>query len=619
MSGIIRNRDPGSGPSGLAELFRQATTFHQQGKLDAAARCYSAIVSADSQYFDGLHMFGVLRAQQGKFDDAVGLLRQAIARNPASGPAHNNLGMTLNLMERHDEAIAPLDRAIELSPQDPLARNNLDNALQALGRHREAATLFDRAVALKPDYVEALSNLGAALHSLGRSEQAIPVLERALALNPGFTQGHINLGVVLHALDRREEAMACFDRVLALDPRNILAHEQIAGIHLEMGCFAAARGCYERALEIAPRNTRILYDIVQCGKVSADDRHLTALKSVAADGPALPDEQRILLQFALFKAYADLGQDELAFRHLRDGNTLKRRRIAYDEAADLDLFNRISAVFSPELIRSRARLGNPSEQPIFIVGMMRSGSTLVEQILASHPDAFAAGERPDFNEAYKTVRQTLELPETYPETVPLLSDEQIHQVGDEYISRIERLAAGRPALRIIDKMPGNFSAIGLIRLALPNARIIHTVRDPVDTCLSCFSKLFSDNQPFTYDLGELGRYYRAYAQLMEHWRRVLPEEAFLDVQYEELVGDFGNQVRRILDYCGLTWNAACLSFYETSRPVRTASQMQVRQPIYRSSIGRWRPDQSVLRPLLDGLGNDIEVIARGGHAGIGES
>lgn len=302
---------------------------------------------------------------------------------------------------------------------------------------------------------------------------------------------------------------------------------------------------------------------------------------------------------------------------MHDGNTLKRRRIAYDEAADLTLFDRVSAVFSPELMRSRASLGNPSERPIFIVGMMRSGSTLVEQILASHPDVFAAGERPDFNEAYRAVRRTLELRASYPDTVPLLSDAEIRRVGDEYLSRIER-AGGGAALRITDKMPGNFSAIGLIRLALPNARIIHTVRDPIDTCLSCFSTLFSDNQPFTYDLGELGRYYRAYAQLMGHWRRILPGGSFLDVQYEELVADFENQVRRILDYCGLAWSDACLSFHATDRPVRTASQVQVRRPIYRSSVGRWRPDEATLRPLLDGLGNDIEVIGRGMHAGTGE-
>ena len=618
MPGTISHRDRTRATAGPVPLFREAARLHQQGKLDEAARRYSAVLSADPLQFDALHLFGVLRAQQGRLEEAVSLLRRAIDRKPESGQAHNNLGMTLNLLKRHEEAITPLERATALDPQNPLAHNNLGNALQALGRPRPAAACFERAVALKPDYVEALSNLGAALQESGRSKEAIPLLETALALNPSFIQGHLNLGVVLHALDRSDEAMACFDRVLAADPRNVPAYGQVAGIYLEMGRFAEARRYYERALEIEPRNARVLYGIVQSGTVGADDPHLATLESLAKDAPALPEDQRISLHFALGKAYADLGRHEAAFRHLQEGNASKRRRIDYDEAVDLGLFGRIRAVFSAGLMESRARLGNPSARPIFILGMMRSGSTLVEQILAAHPQVFAAGERPYFDEAYKAARTTLVAPATYPETVPLFSGEQFRQLGDEYLARLEALTAGRSALRITDKMPGNFTAIGLIRLALPNARVIHTIRDPVDTCLSCFSKLFSDVQPFTYDLGELGRYYRAYARLMQHWRRVLPEAAFLDVHYEELVADFENQARRILDYCGLGWNDACLSFYEADRRVKTASQVQVRQPIYRSSVGRWRPDDAALQPLIDGLGNDIMVIGRGGDAGTGE-
>ena len=407
MSGTIRDR--GSGPAGLANLFRESASFHQKGELDEAARRYGAILSADPRNFDALHLFGVLRAQQGKFDEAVNLLRRAVTSNPASGPAHNNLGMTLNLMERCEEAVAPLKQAIALNPQDPLAHNNLGNALQALGRHRQAAACFERAVALNPDYIEALSNLGAAAHSLGRSEEAIPLLERALALSPGFAQAHLNLGVALHALERRDEAMACFDRVLTTDPLNLLAFSHIGAIHMESGRVAEARSWFDRALEIEPRNARLLYDLVQSGKVRTDGPHLAALEALAKDAAALPEDQRIWLHFGLGKAYTDLGQDERAFRYFQEGCILKRRRIAYDEAADLTLFDRIRGVFSEELMRSRASLGNPSERPIFIVGMMRSGSTLIEQILASHPDVFAVGERPDFNEAYKAVRRTLEV------------------------------------------------------------------------------------------------------------------------------------------------------------------------------------------------------------------
>jgi len=591
-----------SGNTNSIELFREAATLHQQGKLDDAADRYAAVLSTEPCHFAALHRLGVLRAQQGKLAEAEALLRRAIDCNPSSGSAHSNLGMTLNLLERHQEAIPLLKRAIALDPEAPLAHNNLGNALQALGQDQAAAACFEQAVALKPDYVEALSNLGIALHTLGHHDTAIDLLERALALSPDFVPAHLNLGIVLHALERREEATARFERALSADPRSILACRHLGGLHLEAGRFADARRCYKRALEIQPRNAEVLYDLVQCGRVGADDPHLPTLKSLAGNAEALPDYQRVRMHFALGKAYADLGRNEQSFRHYRDGNALARRRIVYKEAAELGQFDRIRAAFSAELMRNRTGEGNPSERPIFIVGMMRSGSSLVEQILASHPHVFGAGERRDFNEAYWTVRRNLELPGTYPDTVPLLSGEQLRRIGDEYLRRIEASAAARIAARITDKMLSNFSAIGLIRLALPNARIIHTARDPIDTCLSCFSTLFTDNQPFAYDLGELGRYYRAYAELMKHWRQVLPEGAFLDVRYEELVADFGNQVRRMLDYCGLQWNDACLSFYTTRRPVATASWVQVRQPIYTTSAGRWRPDEPLLRPLLEGLG-----------------
>lgn len=619
------NRGEATAPGPVARLFGDAAALHQNGRLDEAARRYQAILLADASHFDALHLFGVLRAQQGQLAEAANLLRRAIECNPVSGPAHNNLGMTLNLLKRHEDAVAPLERAVALDRRNAVAHNNLGVALQALGRVQPAAACFERAVGLRPDYVEALNNFGAALQSLGRGDEAIPVLEKALALNPGFTDAALNLGAALHALDRQSEAMACFDRVLAADPRNVAVLGQIGAIHLETGRFADARACYERALEIEPGNARVLFDLVQCGKVRADDPHLAVLEGLARNPAALAEDHRIRLHFALGKAYGDLGRNEPAFQHLREGNALKRRRTVYNEGDDLRLFERIRTVFSADLVRRRASCGNPSDRPVFILGMMRSGSTLVEQILASHPRVFAAGERRDLDAAYRAVRPTLASTASYPETIPLLTGEQLRQLGDGYLARLGAAAAGAAADRITDKMPGNFSAIGLIRLALPNARIIHTVRDPIDTCLSCFSKLFSDDQPFAYDLGELGRCYRAYQALMEHWHAILPKDAVLDVRYEDLVADFERQARRIVGYCGLEWNDACLAFHKTDRPVRTASQVQVRQPLYQSSVGRWRPDAEILRPLLDGLGIDAlgigetpGVTGRSGHAGIGE-
>jgi hypothetical protein len=248
------------------------------------------------------------------------------------------------------------------------------------------------------------------------------------------------------------------------------------------------------------------------------------------------------------------------------------------------------------------RVGDPSPLPIFILGMPRSGTSLVEQILASHPKVKALGERVTFNEAIAELCGTTTIPPWLPQRAARWSDAELNRLGALYIKAISRgVPAG--ATRITDKLPSNFRFAGLIHAALPNARIIHTCRDPVDTCLSIFSILFSGHsQLYSYDLSELGRYYRAYQKVMAHWRNVLPPGVMLEVQYEEVVDDLEQQARQIVSHCGLEWDDACLEFYKAERPVRTISHAQVRQPIYRSSVGRPRPPRNLLLPLLEGLG-----------------
>jgi Sulfotransferase family len=291
-----------------------------------------------------------------------------------------------------------------------------------------------------------------------------------------------------------------------------------------------------------------------------------------------------------------LGKPENAFGQLLAGNALKRRQLTYNEAKALGAMNHAQAVFTSEYIRTRPNTGNPSSVPVFIVGMPRSGSTLVEQILASHSQVFGGGELRHFRRAVEGIRterggSTL---------VSAMTDGDFRDLGARYLAEIERLAPG--AARITDKMPGNFNLAGLIHLALPNASIIHTVRDPVDTCISCFSKLFGEGElTYTYDLAELGRYYRHYQALMAHWHHVLPPGRILDVHYEDVVADLEGQARRIIAHCGLEWDAHCLAFHRTERPVRTASATQVRQPIYNSAIGRWRVHKPLIGALLAGL------------------
>jgi hypothetical protein len=334
------------------------------------------------------------------------------------------------------------------------------------------------------------------------------------------------------------------------------------------------------------------------------------MEALAEDSRSLPVKDQVSLHFALANAYEDLGRYASAFRQLLAGNALQRQQIAYHEGATVGLFGRIRAVFDSELMRTHQNVGARSSKPVFIVGMPRSGTTLVEQILASHPQVFGAGELTTFADAVVSIGAVETWSEAFPQGCLTWLPARLRQLGARYLAQVERLAPD--AARITDKMPWNYLHLGLIHLALPDAAIIHVVRNPLDTCVSCFSKLFAGGNDYSYDLAELGRYYRHYQALMAHWRDVLPPGSVLDVHYEDVVADLEGQARRIVAYCGLEWDARCVAFHQTERPVRTASMAEVRRPIYTSSVSRWRRYEALLGPLLAEIAPSVPSKAPGG-------
>ena len=387
------------------------------------------------------------------------------------------------------------------------------------------------------------------------------------------------------ALYQSRHAIASCQQALNIDPEHIGARNNLGFAPRAIGRIEQAIDLFKKTIAASPRTAaRLYYNLASSKRIAASDPDFAAMKRLAKDVGAFELEDQIGLHFALGKAYADVGDHARAFKELAKGNTLKRRQfMGYDEAKVSRRFERISEAFSAGLLRQKAGAGNRSPVPVFIVGMPRSGTSLVEQILASHPKVFGAGERYELGDLADAIEGKNGA--EFPEAVAGMSSAELNALGTNYVTAMRALAPD--AARIIDKMPGNFFNAGLLHLALPNARIIHTRRDPRNTALSCFSILFALGHAYTYDLGELGRYIAAYQRLMEHWRQVLPDGAMLEVQYEELVGDLETEARRIVEFCGLGWDAACLSFYKTERPVRTASVIQVRQPIYPSSVGRW--------------------------------
>lgn len=357
---------------------------------------------------------------------------------------------------------------------------------------------------------------------------------------------------------------------------------------------------YDRAIEIRPDYAEVYLNRSEIKTFHSGDADLRVLESLAGSD-SLPANKKMYVNFALAKAFEDSGDYNRAFENLRRGNTLKRGQIDYEETRIIELFRRLAAVFNKGLFERFQGEGDPSSVPVFVLGMPRSGSSLIEQILASHPQVHGAGELGGLDRLAGSASKVGHQQVGYPECVSCLDGETLRQMARSYLGHLPAIGDGK--VRITDKAPGNCMHIGLIRLILPNAKIIHTTRHPIDTCVSCYSKLFTAGQHFSYDLAELGRYYRYYNELMTHWQSVLPPDAILDVRYENVVNDLVGQARRLIDFCGLPWDDRCIDFHNSNRPVKTASAVQIRKPLFRSSLQRWRRYEAGLAPLLHELGD----------------
>lgn len=544
-------------------------------------------------YEAALLVLGRVLSALNRYQEAGVCWLAAITLDPAQAALYTGLGTALAMTKQREAAISVFGRALLLEPNHADAHYGLGNSLAAAGRNSEAASHLRSAVELAPGSDAACNNLGIALQALGRLEPSIRAYHGAIRLQPASIEAYNNLGSALQALDRTEEASRCYRRALTLNPGYADAHYNRGTCLLESGHLDDAREAFAKAIELAPTRGVFHRMLAESTRIEENSLHFRRMETLASHLDELSDNDRMELHFALGKVYGDNARHQDAFHHLLAGNRLKRATFTYDEAAKLEALRRLPAIFTAERLAAGAEIGNPSRLPIFVVGMPRSGTTLIEQILASHPKAFGAGELLDLEQL------TDDLPQGNGPAFSAISPEALRRLAAIYLDRLRSRAP--LAERIVDKLPGNFERIGLIRLALPGARIIHVRRDPVDSCLSCFSKLFTDEQLFAYELTELGRYYRAYDALMAHWRRVVPAEVMLEVRYEDLVADMEGQTRRILAHCGLDWSASCLAFHRTDRVVRTASVAQVRQPIYRSSVSRWHVFGDLAQPLIDAL------------------
>lgn len=460
------------------------------------------------------------------------------------------------------------------------------------GQIEEAEQLYGQVLRVKPNHVAALRLRGAARLEMQQPAIAAPMLQRSVELDPNDPEAHSNLGVALRILGRAEDAIACYRRAVDLKADHADALNNLADALTIVGRQDEALDAAHRALEANPRLPIAYYTLSKIKRFEREDADLEAMQRLADEADALPPARTIHLWFALGKALMDIEEHDRALDCLEKGNHLKRAEIRYDLADERSQFERIQAIFDRQRL-ARNDGGDPSDVPVFIVGMPRSGTTLVEQILASHPAVHGAGE---LRLLSALTAQEVDLGTG---AVGDLSPARCTQLGRAYAVELRRRAPS--AQRITDKMPVNFRGLGMIHLMLPNARIIHCRRHPADTGLSCYQTLFRGGHGWSYDLAEIGGYYGLYTRLMDHWRRAMPDR-IIEVDYEALVEHTEDESRRLVEACGLDWHDDCLRFHEIDRPVHTASNGQVRQPVYNTSVHRWKQVAHRLEPLLDALG-----------------
>ncbi|RKP51906.1 tetratricopeptide repeat-containing sulfotransferase family protein [Pararobbsia silviterrae] len=568
--------------------------LQEAGKYDASRECLERVVALQPDSHDAWNNLANTCRRMERFDLAESHYRRAIALNPSYAVAHSNLAYLLSTQGHAEAAAALARRAIELNPKFIDAYLNLVD-VEISRRHYEAALrVLDELRAFAPEHPAALISCAKALRHVERNEEALTFARQAVALMPQSADGHCTLATVLQSLGHTEEALAEFAKAAQL-PGAVAADALLgrATLLLEAGRKDEALAAFDHARQAFPDSAPILAGRAEAHLFHEGDPDFAALEAVLGEGErrGLPD--RIAVHFALGKAYLDTKDSARAFVHLNEGNRLKRSTFAYDVAAAGEWMARVAEAFPAERFAQWQGLGVASDMPVFVLGMPRSGTTLIEQIVSSHPSVTGAGE-------LSALAHVIEANGTFPDIVGQLTPERLAALGGEYLRRVTPLAKGRPHL--VDKMPANFFYAGLIALMLPGARIIHTRRNAVDTCLSCYTKLFGGDQSFAYNLTELGTFYGHYERLMTHWRVVLPADRFIEVDYEAVVDDLEGEARRLIAFLGLPWDDACLKFHENQRVVRTASVNQVRQPIYRSAKGRWRAHADQLGDLLAALG-----------------
>ena len=607
-----------------AELLRRSPAMAAEQALE--------ILQAVPGHPGALTLRGMALAALNQGDEAIVVLRDAVRRDPDYAPAWRTLAEQLLLQGDNAGADQAQAHAIRTSVNDPrlreaavaLCKNDLPTAERLLknhlkqhptdvsairmlaelagriGRYPDAENLLRRAIELAPGFVAAKFNLAMLLYRSGESQDALVELEKLLAEDPDNPAYRNLMAVVLTRGGELKDALGHFEKALERQPEQTKIWLSYGHTLKSLGRQADGIAAYRRAIAIEPGLGVAWWSLANLKTVKFDQDDIAAMTAILEE-QQLTDEDRLNLHFALAKALEDAGQDEAAIANYHEGNRLRLGLQPWDRTKVARKVDRAISLFTADFLAERAGQGCPDRDPIFVLGMPRAGSTLVEQILASHPEIEGTHELPDIQMLATRMARDDDL---YPEVMGGFTAERLAALGADYLERTRRhRRQGRP--RFIDKMPNNWQHVGLIRLILPNARIVDPRRHPLAACVANYRQHFARGQDFSYSLEDMAHYYRDYVRLMAHFDAIAPGSVHR-VRYERMVEDTEGEVRRLLDFVGVPFDPACLAFHETERAVRTASSEQVRQPIFREGLDTWRKFDRWLGPAREILAREIE-------------
>jgi tetratricopeptide (TPR) repeat protein len=584
---------PAMAPVGHVELVRTGMAQLQAGQLDTAEHYFQQALSLapnDAGIYNLLGMVALFREQ---FAEAAKQFQKAIARNGKEPEYYNHLAHALRGQSKFEDALKALEKAIALDRGCFEAHHNLGNLLEELGRNNASLAAYQTALKLRPHDLESMQEMGELLLDMDRLQEAEANFRLLLAHYPQDAKAHCGLGDALVEQGRNSEADAVYQRVMSLPKVSDEFVSRYGLFLVRRGKLSEAEALFNKAIQEHGEQPELYFGLSACHKFTPDDRGLLDKIEQMANAQEAMSDKLASAYYAIGKANDDLKDYARAFHAYAKANNWYGSREPFDRAAYREDVDRTISFFDSTRLNVAATR-NESDMPILIVGMPRSGTTLTEQIISSHPLVHGAGEMTFWTDVKKEL-----VNEGY---AAALTDACQEKIAADYLHELERFAKG--ARYVTDKLPGNYMNLGLIHRIFPRAKIVHCKRNPVDTCLSIYFQHFDTGHNYRYNLDNLVFVYREYLRLMQHWRMVLPPGTLIETQYEELVENQEEMSRKLIAFCGLEWDDRCLEFYKTERQVKTASKWQVRQPMYTSSKERWRNYASWIKPLMALLEED---------------